>query len=164
MTAEPIRDRVVNEAELLRSYVSGAKLMQVATAQGDRPWIAHVWFASDVNLDLYFVSNIGRRHSEDIRANSRVAGGIVDIHLEGLGQKIVGVTFDGSATQLEGDALQEGFVVYAQRWPQVREAIPLDAMFSGKSANRIYRIHVDEFVLFDEVNFAESPRRLLKEW
>ena len=98
-------DKPANEPDerpLLRNYVSDGKLMQLATISASgAPWLTHCWYAADSELNLIFMSKADRRHSTDIRGNERVAGGIIAITLDGLGQKVRGVSFEGTAEQVD---------------------------------------------------------------
>jgi len=139
--------------------------MHLATSDGDQPWLAHVWYASNSVLELFFLSNRGRRHSGELERNARVAGGMVALpELVGLGQTVRGVTFAGVAGELDDEELVEGYHVYADRWPQVETLVPLSDMRTGVSPMRIYRVVVQEYVLFDELRFPGSPRQRLTDW
>ena len=70
--------------ELLVSYVSAGKAMQLATLdpQGD-PYVCNLWFASSFEPDrLYFISRPTRAHCENLRRDPRVAGAVLAIELE----------------------------------------------------------------------------------
>jgi uncharacterized protein YhbP (UPF0306 family) len=158
-------DQGSDPVAVLREYVTGAALIQVATASSEQPWLAHVWYASDPDLGLYFLSNRERRHSYELRANPLVAAGIVRIdEFKGPGQTVRGVTLAGKCSELEGVGLEMGYGFYRERWPQVDSMAPVAAMLSGESPMRIYQIDVDEYVLFDELNFADAPRVLIDRW
>jgi uncharacterized protein YhbP (UPF0306 family) len=144
---------------LIEEYLNAAKLMQVATCINDQPWLAHVWFAPDDKLNLYFISRRDRRHSEEIRTQHKVAGGIVQPPFEGLGQKVRGLTFQGTAEQVGLVHLREAYGVYKRKWPQVTEHAGIDGIISNAIATRFYKIAPSLYVLFDEVNFPEQPRQ-----
>jgi uncharacterized protein YhbP (UPF0306 family) len=152
-------------AQLLAGYVRKGKLMQVATSTTDGlPWLAHCWYASDASLRLIFLSRADRRHSQHIEENAHVAGGIIAIPLEGLGQKIRGVTFEGTAAMVGDDALDDAYATYCRRWPQVENMISVGDLRTGSTGNRLWCISPTNYVLFDEVNFPTDPRRELTSW
>jgi uncharacterized protein YhbP (UPF0306 family) len=162
MTDEEMADR---ERRLLRQYVEQGKLMQVATTSDHgSPWLAHCWYAADSNLSLVFMSRTARRHSLEIRNDPRVAGGIVSMDLQGLGQKVRGVIFEGAAEELVDGRADEAYDTYRSRWPQVETLAPLEALRGTDAANRLWRITPSSFILFDEVNFPSEPRRTITEW
>jgi uncharacterized protein YhbP (UPF0306 family) len=154
-----------SETALLREYLSDGKLMQVATVgRGGEPWLASVWYAADDQLRLVFASNLARVHSEDIRANPMVSGAVVAMSLEGLGQRVRGVTFSGRANQCSGPDVEEAFHTYATRWPRAAELFPVQSLIEETTPMRLYRIEPSRYVLFDEVNFPDQPRREISTW
>lgn len=153
------------EPQLLREYVKQGMLMQICTVSRDgAPWLAHCWYAADRDLNLIFMSKNGRRHSKEILENGRVAGGIIAIQLEGLGQKVRGVTYEGVAKAVESNDLDTAYSTYSGRWPQVEDMVSIEKIRAGESDNRLWRIEPSVFVLFDEINFPEDPRRELRGW
>lgn len=147
----------------LEEYVRSGKLMQVATiSDTGRPAVCHVWYSAHFRPDrLYFISRHDRDHSANIRANQQVAGGIVAIPLSGLGQTVRGVTFKGHARELGIDAGTEleGFL---QRWPNARSLISIERITENDTPSRLYEIDIDQWVLFDEQTFPDSPRCLIR--
>lgn len=152
-----------SERHLLEEYVTHGKLMQVATLDAHNiPALCHVWYQPAFRPDrLYFISRWDRDHSINIRRDGRVAGGIVAIPLDGLGQKVRGVTFKGAAIELpeaDIDVELEGFLA---RWPAARSILTAETLARGQTPSRLYRITVSEWVLFDEEHFVGQPRRTL---
>jgi len=144
---------VTHSRTLLEEYVQSAKLMQLATAGPDGvPSVCHVWYSCSFNPDrLHFVSRTDREHCRRIRNSPRVAGGIVDIELVGLGQKVRGVSFQANAFEVDGnDSATARFV---RRWPAIADTIEHMSLFE---------LRVTSWLLFDEVNFPEQPRQIVR--
>jgi hypothetical protein len=97
-------------------------------------------------------------HSVNIRRDGRVAGGIVAMPLTGLGQTVIGVTFTGAASELGADASRE-LEHFLNRWPQARDNVSTERVANDSTPSRLYEIEIDEWVLFDEKTFPDSPRR-----
>ena len=57
----------------IKKYFAEAKMMQLATVRDNKPWICNVWFVSDKDLNIYWISSTTRRHSEEIKDNEHVA-------------------------------------------------------------------------------------------
>jgi uncharacterized protein YhbP (UPF0306 family) len=152
-----------SERQLLTKYVAAGKLMQVATLDTSGvPALCHVWYAASFSPDrLYFISRRDRDHSVNIRQNGRVAGGIVAIRLTGLGQRVRGVTFKGTATQLPQDEIDAALTIFHKRWPTAQPIINPNSLSKGETQTRMYKISVSEWLLFDEKNFPDNPRRVL---
>lgn len=156
-----------HDVAFLREYVQEGKLMQVATVDsGGAPRIFHCWYAADEHLNLAFLSGVGRHHSKDIVADGRVAGGIIAIPLEGLGQKVRGIMFTGMAREVSGNDLASVYSTYSGRWPQVQREpkTSLDALINETSESRLWQIRPTSFILFDEVHFPGNARREIVKW
>ena len=148
-----------DERELLEEYVRDGKLMQLATQDENGPYLCNVWYLPQFSPDrLYFISNVKRNHSEHIRSRPAVAGTIMHEELDQLGQKVRGVTFRGMARELPIEGLDELIARFVGQWPNAKDAIDPAKLASGDTPMRIYEIAINEWVLFDEVNF-EQPRR-----
>ena len=61
------------ERAAIRHMLEAHNTMTLATSQADRPWAASVFYASDRDLNLYFVSDYRTRHARDIDAGGEVA-------------------------------------------------------------------------------------------
>lgn len=155
---------MTNERALLEQYVQAGKLMQLASLNSDgSPVVCNVWydthFAPDV---LRFISRYDRQHSQNIRINSRVAGGIIAIPLRELGQTARGVTFTGSARELPTCGIDGEIAAFLARWPRAEAALNPGKLASDEIATRLYEVTITEWVLFDEENFPEQPRQVIK--
>jgi uncharacterized protein YhbP (UPF0306 family) len=150
------------ERALLEAYIEKAKLMQLSTMNRDgTPSMCQVWYSCQFAPDaLFFISRKDRVHSANIRERPHVAGAVVDIPLTGLGQKVRGVTFQGLASELGTDCEPE-LGNFISRWPKASEALTVSKLVSGETRTRLYSVRVTQWILFDERNFPESPRRVV---
>lgn len=147
--------------EMILDYLGESKLMQIATAKDNKPWVATVWYANDDDLNIYFISRKVRRHSLEIKENPNVAGAIVKPHLQGSGEKVRGLQFEGTVEWCFGDTLKRACELYVEKYPTA-ERIPLEMLEDRNSTGAFYAIRPSLFVLFDEVNFPDQPRQELK--
>jgi len=146
----------------IRQYFGGGQILHLATVGNGVPWLCHVWYAMGVEeQSLVFTSNRSRRHSREILAQPRVAGGVVAIPLDGLGQRVRGISFEGHALEAVGDAMLPAYDAYAGRWPKVREMFTAKDIEAGATPMRMYVIKMSRIVLFDEVNYPSNPRQEL---
>jgi uncharacterized protein YhbP (UPF0306 family) len=148
---------------LLEQYVRTGKLMQLASLHSDgSPAVCNVWYDAHFMPDvLRFISRHDRQHSQNIRTDSRVAGGIIAIPLEGLGQTARGVTFAGSARELPTCGIDGEIAAFVARWPRAEAALNPHKLARGEIATRLYEVTIAEWVLFDEENFPEQPRQVI---
>lgn len=92
----------------IRDYLKQAKAMQLATARDNKPANATVYYVSDDDLNLYWISTLDKRHSRHIEHNPRVAVAIsvketeptVGIQLEGKAERITNPQELRSAAEL----------------------------------------------------------------
>lgn len=144
-------------------YLSEALLLQVATSTDGVPWICTVCYASDANYNLYWMSRHETRHSREIAANSRVAG-VVALPFS-LGDKTRGLQIAGIAAELTADpevssglaAMQRRYHVAPERVDQLRREI----LAAGANYG-LYRLQPETIVLYDTLNFPDSPRQVFE--
>jgi uncharacterized protein YhbP (UPF0306 family) len=146
---------------LLEAYVRAGKVMQLATLDGQgAPYVCNLWFASAFGPDrLWFISRPSREHSDNIRRRGRVAGSVLAIDLDELGQAVRGVTFAGTATELPTEGVEPQIAAYVGRWPKAANAIDPVRLATGDTHHRLYEITVTGWVLYDEENFRTAPRQ-----
>jgi uncharacterized protein YhbP (UPF0306 family) len=147
----------VIERRVLEDYVASGLLMQVATVtDSGNPALCHVWYDYSFRPDrVSFMSRNDRDHSHNIRLNGRIAGGIIAIELTGLGQTVRGVTFKGTARELVTAECEREIASFLQRWPAAESAL------TPNSPSRLYEVRISEWLLFDEENFPDEPRRII---
>ena len=150
-----------NARTILEQQVTAGKVVQLATLDGDgSPYVCNVWFASAFTPDrLWFISRPNRLHCANIRADARVAGAIVAIELDALGQPVQGVAFKGTARELPNTGINEQTQHYVPRGPKAANAIDPQRLANGEAHHRVYEISVASWVLYDEANFGKDPRQ-----
>ena len=146
---------------LIVEYLTEAKLMQIATVKGNKPWVATVWYVHDEGLNLYFISKRARRHSLEIKENPNVAGAIVKPHTIGSGEKVRGLQFEGTAEEAKGAILRNARELYIAKFPTA-EKIPIEQLEDPTFKATCYVVKPRLIVLFDEINFPDNPRQELK--
>lgn len=129
----------------IREYIAQVIHMSLSTSKDNKPRVFELHFAYDDQLNLYFVSDINTRHSEDIRNNPNVAGSIVTQHF--LNQKVRGVYFDGTAKELDDlDEMQQAYKAYTKRYHDSPQLVRI-AQAEGNA--RFYKITVNNFYVVD---------------
>ena len=108
--------------QLIEDYFKKAKLMQIATAKNNKPWVAIVWFAYDEDFNFYFISQKQRRHSLEIKENENISGTIVLPH-KTLGVKVRGIQFEGKGYEISALELPRAFKLFVKRFPNAKDNI-----------------------------------------
>lgn len=152
-------DKSLDIEQTIREYLPQVIHMSLATTAGNKPWVCEVHYAYDDELNLYFVSSVERRHSEEIRSNHHVAGNIVTQHF--LNQKVRGVYFEGTAKQLEDlEEMQHAYKTYTKRYagsPQLAQVA------QAKGNARFYKVTVSDFYVLDGY-VSDPPQKFHLSW
>jgi uncharacterized protein YhbP (UPF0306 family) len=144
---------------LIREYLPQVIHMSLATSKDNHPRVFEVHFAFDDELNLYFVSAVSSRHSEDIRNNPNVAGSIVTQHF--LNQKTRGVYFDGVATQLEdADEMVKAHKAYTERY---HDSPQMAKIAKAEGNARFYKVSVSNFYVADGL-LSDIPQQHHLPW
>jgi uncharacterized protein YhbP (UPF0306 family) len=142
--------------DLIKQYLSQGKMMQIATVNGDQPWICTVYFVEDEQLNLYWLSLPTRRHSQDIKAHNKVA---VAIPIK-TDQPVIGIQAEGTAEVVnEHETIAKIMKLYTVRYNVGKSFY--NNFVAGKNEHCLYRFMPTNFVLFDEVTSQDNTR---KEW
>ena len=99
--------------ELLNSITS----LSLATSSDDEPWAASVFFASDQNFNIYFVSDHRTQHGRDMATNSRVAA-TINPECKSWNE-ISGLQLRGEISIVEGVERAKALALYLKKFPQV---------------------------------------------
>jgi uncharacterized protein YhbP (UPF0306 family) len=140
--------------KLILDHLKDVHVMQLATAQNNQPWVCNVHFYADENLNLYWLSEPGRRHSKDIAANTKAAVAIL------VSEEIplVGVQLEGDAEMCTGSEYATVLRAYGERHNRADWA---QDVIDGKGNNKLYKFTPRVLGLFDLKNFPKDPKQ---EW
>lgn len=131
-------------------------MMQLATSLDNQPWVCHVWFAADEDLNIYWFSSIARRHSKEVIKNNKIAGAII---LPQPPKDLPrGLQFQGMAEMLtKQEDIDKAIAAYQDRIFSKEQIEKF--MNDEESPHKFYKITPTQFVLFDLVNFPDNPRQ-----
>lgn len=142
---------------IIREYIKDIIHMSIATAYDNKPWISEVHFAYDGELNLYFISRPSRRHSLEVAENNQIAGNIVKQHTKG--EKVRGVYYEGTIEMLNGVTEDHpAFVSYHGRFDA---DVAVLAEQQEENGHRWYKITVNKFYLFDEIEMEKAGKHEL---
>lgn len=142
---------------LIREYIQENFLMQLATVDESQPWITTLHYAEDRDLNLYWISSVGTRHSQELQKNNRIAAAIVKPHTEEEDPR--GIQLEGVAEEIIGNASRATLLEYAKKFGTTRKK--LDYFIKGEGGNIFYKLKPTKFYLYDEVNFPDNPKQEL---
>jgi uncharacterized protein YhbP (UPF0306 family) len=88
------------DRESIRNMLEAHNTISLATCNDGEPWVASLFFASDPDLNLYFVSDYRTRHARDIEAGGDAVAAVnPDCKLWG---DVKGLQIRGVVTQVAG--------------------------------------------------------------
>jgi len=64
--------------KLFRYFIQGSIILTLATSENNEPWVCNVFYISDKDLNLYFLSGKKTTHSQHIKKNNPVSVSIYD--------------------------------------------------------------------------------------
>lgn len=114
MEAAAARNQIV-------SFLAAHNVLTLATEREGKPWAASLFYASE-GLVLYFLSDPGTRHVQNLTANPRVS---VTVHEEYRNwSDIQGVQLEGACELVASPAESaRAMAVYASKFPFLRDAV-----------------------------------------
>ncbi len=97
---------------LIKEVLEKSYLMSLATVDDGGVWVSDVIYVFDDNLNIYWMSDPGVRHSQAILKNPHVSGTITT---SGPKEKNLGIQFNGIGTKIEGPRWDLAKLHYAKR-------------------------------------------------
>jgi uncharacterized protein YhbP (UPF0306 family) len=143
----------MNPHSILKEFLTGSTLMQLATVGDDGPWVCNLYFVADEDDNLYWTSARSRRHSKEILKNPQVAATIVHDADRKQAVQITGEAFDAWPHNLEHiNAL------YAQKFGD-KPARMEEVMANTPEGRAYWMLKPTHIELWDEVNFPDNPKQ-----
>lgn len=147
---DQITTKTTDIESLIRKYLGQVQVMQLATVADNQPWACNVHFAADDNLNLYWLSQPNRRHSQEIAKNKNVAATVAIKFPE---NPVIGVSVEGEA---EVVLTPEAVEVFDGKFNLNGDF--KKKLLEGAADEKLYRLKPRLFVLFDQVKFPDRPR------
>lgn len=140
--------------DLIRQYLPGARMMQIATVKGAQPWVCTVYFVEGDDLNLYWLSLPTRRHSQEIHNGSKVA---IAVPIK-FDKPVVGIQAEGEASEVtDPEAVKRIMQKYIERHNAGHDFYGKFA--AGENQHKMYKFTPRKLVLFDEVSYPAGEGR-----
>src|SRR5690349_3970682 len=146
----------MNIKELAKDHIKDAMVMQLATCSDNKSWVCNVHFLADDELNLYWISLLDCRHSNDIASNPRAAAAFAIQEV----MPIVGVQVEGDVEQLEFANHKDVLEAYAKR--HNRANFVEDALSGKMGLKKLFRLKPTTVQVFDFKNFPKDPKQQVK--
>jgi uncharacterized protein YhbP (UPF0306 family) len=135
--------------QAIREYLPTILHMSAASVGEDnKPWAWEVHFAYDDDLNIYWASAMGARHSQELVKNANIAGTIVVQH--GPQDAPHGVSFEG-VVEVVTDVTENhpAYKTYTGRYPD-RGSLLLESYMKDEIdpvAKRIFKVNVTDWYM-----------------
>ncbi len=134
--------------------------MQLATCDDTQPWLCNVWFVSDEEDRIYWISRETRHHSLHIEKNSKVACSFHKNYNQGLGHEPAqSVVMSGEARRVPAQECEKPYLLYNTRYPNLEPFQSLNSFLKDKGDHFFYELAPTKIVWWDEINFPEQSRQ-----
>jgi uncharacterized protein YhbP (UPF0306 family) len=147
-----------NIEESIKAYVGQANIMQLGTSENDQPWICTLHFYSDADLNFYWCSTTDRRHSKELAHNSKAACYVLVHENTPEEDYVIGISVEGKAELVHGGEVAAAVKGYVEKLG--KDEATLQSILSGKKP--FYRLKAEQIVLFNNKDFPENPRQVIR--
>lgn len=146
---------------LIKEYLAEANILSLCTtSQNGMPWASTVYFVTDSSLNLIFISKLSRRHSQEIKLNSAMAGTICKQHNKPFEMACRGLQLEGHVTAIEdADLSSAALSLYLKKFPHSKRLHEKVSDVTGTAERRAFLLKPDRIVLFDEETFSDCPQQ-----
>ena len=134
----------------IEKYLTSHMQMSAST-QGDFPWIFTAYYASDEDLNIYFLTSPSTIHGTQLATNPNVAVAIAGLQISGLCTQLTEELEVRAALTLWCDKLKVKSPDYSY-----------EGMQSGKITGKMYKIAPKKLKLFDESLQEEGKESLIE--
>lgn len=100
--------------KIILEYLSQNKLMSLATCLGNKPWAATVFYAYDLDLNIYFISRADTKKIQNLSKNPNVS--VVINEYQPKKGTVKGIQLEGSAKVLSKAENRESLDLYRKRF------------------------------------------------
>lgn len=140
----------------LRKALDVTQFMALATRGPEGLWNHAVYFAYDSGLNIYFISQPGTRHMQNIKRHDEVALAIFSTG-QSPHKDVVGLQIRGRAIILPDNQVHAAHEIYYARSPEV-PGIPqyLDAYLGEAAPWKIGKVEPIETGYFDSRHFGDQ--------
>lgn len=147
----------MNIEQQVKEALKNSRIMQLATAVNDQPWICTVHFFADDTLNMYWCSEATRRHSKELTANNKASVYLLVHENTPEEDYVIGISLEGTAERIDGSQHQTACEGYVNKLG--RDETVLKQLLSDEKA--FYRFTPSSIVMFNNRDFPDNPRQ---EW
>lgn len=143
-------------------YLKTQSLMSLATANKNRPWACTTYFATDKDLNLYFVSPPEADHCRYLTKNKYIACSVYNSQQKVNSQK-EGLQLSGTVTVIsQVEEIKKALVLWNKANPGAEKYINYDNMQKKIITSKVYKIKPRLFKYFNEALYGDKELKVFK--
>ncbi len=149
----------VQVVETIKEYLAGHKQFALAT-NGDHPWIATMFYGSDAELHIYFLTDPETIHAKGLNQNPLVSAVIADSPQD-PGSKKKGIQLYGHASEIvDEQEMSKAFDVWCRVLKVTDSKYSVDGVKSGKLKYRIYKLVPKKIKYYNEELWDDNEKTI----
>lgn len=138
----------------IRETLKDGLILTLSTVSADQPWAATLYYVADDNMNIYWLSKINTRHSQELAANPKTTAAIpldADPSMPNVGLQVQGIAgYLGDPAEIES-----AIRLYANKFGNSEEFV--QSILSGQDEHKIYKLQPKYIVLLDEKTYPHNP-------
>lgn len=143
-------------------YLRTQHLMSLATANKNRPWACTTYFATDKDLNLYFVSPPEADHCRYLSKNKYIACSIYNSQQK-VNSKKEGLQLNGTVTVInQVEEIKKALTLWNKANPGAEKYINYDNMQKKIITSKVYKIKPRLFKYFNEALYGDKELKVFK--
>jgi len=146
------------DKQLLQNYLNSERLMAIAT-QGEHLWAATVYYVSDDDLNLYFISPPNSEHIEHIQQNNNIACAIADSHQSAAKPKVGLQLFGIASEETDLERVKWMLKMYNKLHPTTKEKLNFENFQSKVMTSRVYKVSPTKIKFFNQELFGDEEEK-----
>ncbi len=133
-----------------------------ASTSGEFPWIFTAYYATDNDLNIYFLTGPSTIHGQQLIDNPKVAVAIADSPQDLMSKK-AGLQLSGVCTQLTDEKeVRVGLDLWRTKLKVESSDYTYEGMQTGKIESRMYKIVPKKLKFFNEALQEEGKEKLIE--
>lgn len=145
----------------ISKYLVDHVQMSASTA-GEFPWIFTAYYATDNDLNIYFLTSPSTIHGKQLVGNPKVAVAIADSP-QALNGKKAGLQLSGVCTLLTAESeVRSALDLWRAKLKVESPDYTFKGMQAGKISGRIYKITPKKLKFFNEALQEEGKEKLIE--
>lgn len=150
------------QVSTINRFLGRHTTMSLATCQGNRPWSTDLFYASDEDCRLIFISDVKTLHCRHIAANPRVSVSISEQCSDW--NEIKGMQIDGVAGVVSEEDREAVTEIYLAKFPALRNLHRASRIFRLFRESSFYRVSPNWIRLIDNSKgFGKKRARIFNE-